>query len=408
MEIRKIQPEEIAAVRAICFLAFEKNIDFTESPERSAEQILHSPLTRMHQNYTETWAAFNEENEPIATAAHCTAKVKLDDSEVKLEEIGDVASLPQAQGKGTVRVLFQKILQEAYEKGVELSGLYPFSDGYYAHLGYSNCVKNHIWKLALNQIPRWETTGICKPYQAGHEMEKDLEQVYKKAAEGYNLSIIREKPEWQRQLMLLLPYRDGFYTYIYYNKEGLAAGYLSYQINRTSGMLDCKQFFYTDVDSLKGLLMFLKGKAAYYGAAQIPLPSSVPLEWMLQEFHLNTPQSSGYSMEMHGMTRIVHLQRALKAVRFGQDGQLRLKITDPLLVQNNGTFEIAWKNNRLCLFEKSSLPADAELSIGQLTRFVCTGLREEECALMPEFSPDVLSRLETAFPPKKTATFDYY
>ncbi len=408
MEIRKIRPQEVEAVRALCFTAFEAKIDFTASPKESADQILHRPLTRMHQNYLETWAAFNEENDPIATAAHCTLKARLDGSAVGLEGIGDVASLPQAQGKGTIRILFQNILKEAYEKGVELSGLYPFSDGYYARLGYANCVKNHVWQLCPGQIPSWKTEGICKPYAEGRGMEEHLEQIYEKAAKEYNLSLIRQQPEWNRQLKLFLPHRDGFYTYLYYSVFGEPTGYVSYQADHDSKTLECRQFFFTDADALKGLLLFLKGKAAYYNTVSIPLPCTVPLELLLSEFHLNAPHNPAYTLEMHGMTRIVHLRRALEAARFGPDGALRLAVSDPILEQNSGTFELEWKNGRLNKMEKTTQPADAEVSIAQLTRFLCAGLRQEELSLMPQISAQAALQLEKAFPPKKTTVFDYY
>ena len=106
MHIRTIRPQEIAAVRALCFSAFEANIDFTSSPQASAEQILHAPLTRMQQQYLNTFAAFDEQENPIATVAQCTPRARFDGGILQMEAIGDVATLPQAQGTGAVRKMF--------------------------------------------------------------------------------------------------------------------------------------------------------------------------------------------------------------------------------------------------------------------------------------------------------------
>ena len=209
MHIRTIRPQEVAAVRALCFTAFEANIDFTSSPQASAEQILHAPLTRMQQQYLNTFAAFDEQENPIATVAHCTQRARFDGGIVQMEAIGDVASLPQAQGTGAVRKMFAEILQQAYQQEIPFSYLYPFSEGYYARLGYSCCVKNHIWRLPLSHLPAMSYEGVCRPYLADQQMEAALEQVYSQAAKDWNLSVVREQPEWNRQLRLFIQRPEG-------------------------------------------------------------------------------------------------------------------------------------------------------------------------------------------------------
>lgn len=408
MMIRTIRPEEVAAVRALCFTAFEANIDRTSSPEASAEQILHAPLTRMQQQYLNTFAAFDEEGVPIATVAHCTQKVRFDGGVERMEAIGDVASLPQAQGTGAVRRMFEEILRQAYGQEVAFSYLYPFSDGYYARLGYACCVKNHIWRLALAQLPAFAHQGVCKPCLPGQQREQDLEKVYARAVEGCNLAVVRQQPEWNRQLRLLTPFRDGSFTYVYYGKEGQPTGYFTYQPDKKERRIECRQFFFTDQDALRGMLHFFRSKNAYYETASITLPSYLPLDLLLNEFHLGGPLHTSYTLQMHGMVRIVHLRRALQAARYGEDGRLVLQVEDPLVPPNQGVFELVWKGHRLVSMQPTDALPQLRLPIGMLSRFVCGGIRPEEIPFLPEAEPEALEQLQRAFPAKTAGIFDYF
>ena len=408
MHIRTIRPQEVAAVRALCFTAFEANIDFTSSPQASAEQILHAPLTRMQQQYLNTFAAFDEQENPIATVAHCTQRARFDGGIVQMEAIGDVASLPQAQGTGAVRKMFAEILQQAYQQEIPFSYLYPFSEGYYARLGYSCCVKNHIWRLPLSHLPAMSYEGSCRPYLADQQMEAALEQVYSQAAKDWNLSVVREQPEWNRQLRLFTPFKDGYFTYLYISKEGRPTGYFSYQPNKKERKIECRQLFFTDLDALQGMLQFFRSKNAYYDVLHLTLPSQLPLDLLLTEFHLGGDLHTSYALQMHGMVRIVHLQKALRAARYGEDGRLVLQVTDSLLPQNEGTFEMVWQDHQLVSFQPSCLPPEAKLPISLLSRLVCSGIRQEETPFIPVSNPQALQQMMKAFPPKQAGIFDYF
>lgn len=408
MDIRTITPHELAAVRTLCFTAFEDDIDGTGNPQASAHQILHTPLTRMHQNYLATWAAFDDSGNPIATVAHCTQTAHFDGSHVPLEAIGDVASLPQAHGTGTVRRLFQEILQLAYEQEIPFSYLYPFSDGYYARLGYSCCVKNHIWHLVLSQLPSFSFSGECRPFFTGQDMERDLEQIYNQAVQPYNLSLIREQPEWNRQLKRLDPFRDSYFTYLYYDQNNVPTGYLSYQVHKASRRLECKQFFFVQSDALQGMLAFLKGKQSYYHTVDIPLPCDVPLDLLLTEFHLNSPHNTCYTLEMHGMVRIVHLAAAFRAARFNGSGKFVFSVLDPLLEKNNGIFELIYKDGCFVSLVSCEKVPCIQLTIPLLARFLCAGVRESDLQFLPSCPPQTVELLKKVFPPKVTGIFDYF
>jgi predicted acetyltransferase len=50
--------------------------------------------------------------------------------------LGSVCAFPEVRRNGLVRRLLKEHFHQAYEKGVAISGLYPFKDSFYQRLGY--------------------------------------------------------------------------------------------------------------------------------------------------------------------------------------------------------------------------------------------------------------------------------
>lgn len=414
MLIRKIKDDELKRTREICYTAFEFNIDGEETPAKSAEMIRKNPQTRMKQQYLNTYGAFDEDNEMQACVSYCIASINFDGSIAHVAEVGDVASLPCSHGKGAVKGMFREILNDCYQSNVPFSYLYPFSGTYYNQFGYSYCVKNNIWKLSLDQLPNYRTTGTVVGYTP--QRLSDVSEIYRQYTAGRNLSIVREDIEWHYAIGQFDPYRDHVFTYIYYDDTHNPLGYLTYskQIDgKSNTIINCSAFCFVNRNGLLGLLDFLRSKKADYVYAQVSLPSDIDLTYIVPEHSLGAQRSSSAQQKPHGMVRVVHLHEALKLAKPVKSGTVSMNVTDKYLPQNNGKWELSWENGKFISIVQSAntetSKADITLDIALLSRLLCSGISSSQAALLPEGTFDCDIQLFcNLFPVKNVGIFEYF
>lgn len=410
MEIRDIAtPEELERSRALCYIAFEFNIDDEPSPRASAERILNDPVTRMKQRYENTMAAFDGNGEMQACLSRCTADVAFDGGKVKLLEVGDVASMPGCRGQGVVKELFRTMLLHAHDNGVEFSALYPFSGSYYRQYGYEYCQRLITWQLRLSLLPRFNTGGSLRLYTPA--LTGDLKRVYNAFVLGRNLSTVREDIEWYNTAGRFDPAVDKVFTYIYYSKDGEPLGYMTYhnQADTQGSIMRCTQFAYANREGLLGLLDYARSRQAQHNYISLPLPEDVRPELVIPEFNLSAAVKNSMTLSMHGMVRVVNLKNALFAARFEGDGDIVMQLDDGYLPQNNGVWRLQWHSGRCTVFERTDSPPSLRLDISLFSSLLCGGLSPCDLALLPpgctQADGETLLRL---FPRKRVGLFEYY
>lgn len=406
MEIRTVTAQELEACRRLCFTAFESSIDSTATPGESAAKILSDPVTRMQSTPRNTLAAFLD-GAPAACLSSCIYRVRFDGSEADMAGVGDVASLPRCQGKGVMRELFLQMLSGYYRQRVPFSYLYPFSGTYYAQYGYSYCVKQTLWELNLDKLPHFPREGRMELYSP--EQLDAVKTVYEDFTRGLNLAVCREDMEWRHIIGQFDPAVDRIFTYVYYDEANCPSGYLIYnrEQGKHGGILNCREFCYRSREGLLGLLSFCRSKGAYYEIARIPLPERVPLELLLTEFSLPQNRPTGIRQRMHGMVRVVHVKAALKAARFQGEGRVALNLLDPLLPDNCGLWQIAWKDGQLCSCERRDGCEGAQftMDIGLFSRLLCRGITPQAASLLPKELQALPAGL---FPAKDAGILEYF
>ncbi|MEG0942417.1 MAG: GNAT family N-acetyltransferase [Angelakisella sp.] len=410
MQIRPITENELEASRALCYVAFEFNIDGAPTPASSAQKIITTPQTRMKQQYQDTLAAFDEDGSMVACVSPCTLDTQLDGNIVQLMGVGDVAALPCCQGKGVMKQLFSRLLHDAYDHSIELSYLYPFSGSYYRQFGYSYCLRTVMWRLRLSLLPKFSTHGTVKLYNP--TFLADIKCIYRKFTTSFNLAIQREDIEWYSVIGQYDPCVDRVFTYVYYSSEGVAEGYMTYRKQDALGGSEmyCTQFAYTCREGLMGLLDFARSRQAYHEYVTITLPDNIRLELLLPEFDMSPATKSIIGAAMRGMVRVVHLPNAVRAARFVGDGDVTIAISDSYLTQNAGVWQLSWRGGQCTELQRlAQTHADLCMGIDLFSNLLCKGILPEDIPLLPaEAVGSDSSLLLRLFPHKSVGIFEYF
>lgn len=369
MVVRKIKDAELKRCGEVMALAFE----FPCTEERSNEEILKDakehPKGRGERFYTEKWAAFEDDDETMMGFMFTIPYVvNFDGHACKMNGIGGVSTLPQYRRGGVIRSCFEKCLPAMYEEGYAFSYLYPFSSAFYRKFGYEMCGEQVQYEVNLQAYHRFDVGGHTVLAE-GDCCFEDIKRVYKAFARGMNMMCMREDDDypWAKGLN---PAKDCVYTFVYYSAAGEAKGVMTFSKEQTDGFyakLNCKQFFFSDVEGLKGLLNHALAYTAYYSHICFRLPIHMDLLSIVPEW----PKFPYQRTLAHvGMGRVIDVKQVLGLAKYRGQGTVRIGITDPQIPQNNGCFTVSFAEGKALSVTEEDASPDISMGIADFSRLI--------------------------------------
>jgi len=369
MIVRKIRDTELKRCGEVMSLAFE----FPCNEERSNDEILRDvkehPKGRGQRFYTEKWAVFEEDGQTMMGFMSTTPYVvNFDGHACKMNGIGGVSTLPQYRRNGVIRSCFAKSLPAMYEEGYAFSYLYPFSSVFYRKFGYELCGEQVLYEVNLQAYSRFDIGGHVVLAE-GDACFEDIKRVYRDFAARMNMMCVREDDDypWARDLD---PAKDCVYTFVYYNSAGIPKGVMTFSKERTDGFyakLACKQFFFSDIEGLKGLLNHALAYTAYYSHICFRLPAHMDVLSVIPEW----PKLPYQRTLAHvGMARVVNVEQVLSLAKYRGEGTVRIEITDPQIPQNNGCFTVSFAQGKAISVTKEEGAPDVSMGITDFSRLI--------------------------------------
>ena len=136
--------------------------------------------------------------------------------------------------------------------------------------------------------------------------------------------------------------------------------------------------------------------SADHSHATLCLPTDVDLRGVLPEWSFGNMERT---VEQRGMVRAVNVEGLLRVARARGEGRLRVGVTDPLLPENTGCFEVSFAPDRPNAVRRVDDPPEIDLTIQDFSRLI-VGCCD---AADPEWLPDVRLRC----PPERAAQLFY-
>ncbi len=208
-------------------------------------------------------------------------RIFLRGKEYDINYVSGVATLPQFRNRGLVREMYALAFKEMEKRKHPFSLLVPFNYPFYEKFGYKQCYEK-TYAFAQEIVDE----GIC---EISAELIEELDRIYRKEMADKNGYAVRTKGDWQRILEDLLVISKG-----------------------------------RVVLSDNGYALITKEEKGY----------------KLHEVFGRMPQGVLLERRSFAMARIIDAKRLLQDMAEGFFGEIKLKITDEILPQNNLTLKI--------------------------------------------------------------------
>ena len=360
MIIRRTLPEENRRVNEIFAIAFEQPLDENNPPIRES---------------TMTYAAFTDDMQMMSTVTFTDFDVNFDGNTCKTAGAGGVATLPQYRRGGSVRGCFTKALPELYKDGYDFSYLFPFSTIYYRKFGYESCVRKYQTVVNLGLLDPPKTEGSLVLAECGSDFSGAVKAVDAVWESKYNMAV-RHDEEYYSWVLKCDPAVKQEFTYIYFSKNGTPKAYTTFRkAEEPDGRnLVCRHFCFTDKEGYNGLMSLFRSFASDHRLVRFDLPADPGMFYLMPEWSLGAVK---FTVVPAGMVRVINVKSVLKKARYKGSGHIVLKITDEIIPENCGCFEIRFTDGRADSVTQTSSTPDAILGIATFSALI-TGVCQFE------------------------------
>lgn len=277
--------------------------------------------------------------------------------------IGDVMTAPEYAGQGGAGKLLTAALTEMAANRVPLSYLAPFAYGYYRRFGYEHVFNRSQQVIAATALPRVkisDDSGSVTRY--GNEGLALIKHFYAAHPRNHRGGLVR--PDWWWHYLTL---KHTWSVAIYRNAAQVIEGYLIYDRQATTFAI--QDWATSTATAFNRLANFVTKHATTFQQFSYTAPDADNGFALLAD-----PYNLNVHVEPYMMARIVLLHDFLARYPFRQDfDSLRLAISDPLLLANQGIWAISRRKGRLtCNRVSAELTgtSDLQLTIQQLTKAV--------------------------------------
>ena len=377
MQIRRMEGKERFDAALISAYCFHFRVEDVQAEKEKWEEREKKTAHKY-----EDWGAFDSDGTLMAHIMNHSFEFYLDGQVIRTGGIGGVSTLPQYRDRGAVRKIFAQILPGAYRSGEVLSTLYPFKHAFYRKQGYEVVTYQNEYTLKPGYLSHYPFDGEVHQWKNGDPVTEFLE-VYRKFAPTCNLSMLRGEEEMLEHLKVEHPLMDRKFSYIL-RKDGNPVAYIIFTDikNDPAAILKVEELAWTCREGFLGLLSFLGRFEADYGSIRLRLPAGIDLLRIIQtDQAYQIKKETGQSF----MVRVVNAKRLLEIIRKPADCDFTVKITDPIIPENNQILRVKNEWVEVISGQSPSLSAagapDLEVSVQALGQLAVGCINLDEAML---------------------------
>ena len=401
IEIRRLNAEEVPYLSRMMSVVFNFRRDFAKE-----ENQIPDPLARPPEW---SWGAFDGAK-LVSAMTEIEYLMRFDGHSVPMSGIGGVGTLPEARKGGHVRAIFEKLLPEAYEKGVIFSNLTPFSHSFYRKFGYETaCARNNI-TIPVREFAHLKLKGHFTQIMSDSDTS-GLNEVHRRYIADINHGICRDHWPDNKGWRIFVkddPYATGTFVYLWQDDAGKNRGYIKYQdvMQDNEHVISVRELAFADPQALRGVLSIIGGLGAQFRKVQWLMPTFIdPIDLV------NNPWEVEQRVIPRDMTRLINVKAALKMMRRPDgEGAYVIQVDDGQISANSGKFLVEYspKETRVSPTQKDphircDIPALSQLVTGYRT--LENALLTRESGLEVYGNRDTLNQVFTLRPQHVTEYF---
>ena len=245
-----------------------------------------------------------------------------------------VAVSPEYRGKGYMKKLLNFSLNNAFSKGIDIVFLSPINTEIYSNFGFGYISGLEHYKIKLEDIP---FSTISKDIEIKKVKENDFDsmiELYNRKMKDNKIYLQRDKSYFSRIKAEIESDNGKIYTFY---KEKRIVGYLMCYFKE--GEISIREFFYSDIETTKTMLAFLKTFKEYYSDLEVTTPQGSNLNFLFPN-QLKVEKSENPYI----LARILNVKNIFSYLNI-KDINFKIKVNDSIISENNGVFSIDRSGN---------------------------------------------------------------
>lgn len=410
MEIRTITAAEVDGFATLNAYAFHW--------DESTRERVHATIRA-----NEVWGAFLDGG--LAAGAWVIPLTSwMQGREIPMAGVAAVAVAPEHRGRGIVRGLLTRILQEMKRTGMATSTLYPSTYTLYRKFGWELGAEDRAytfhpgdlaWALGRGEGGGFGQGGSGSMRRCTLADVGTLDQVYQAYARPRNGWVMRTPEWWQRRVLRLL--KGGMHAFLWLNGHGAPRGYLVYSLSGEDILkqsMTIREWVALDTEAFAGTAAFIAGHNTV-ALVRWTAPAGDTLLTQLAD-----PRIDAKILPRH-MFRVVDVQAALALRPYPVQcrGTLRLTIGDEAAPWNHGSFDLQLEGGAARIAPSGQRPhaggaqpaGELACDVGTLSQIYCGYLSPLEASALGKLRadrPEALALAEEAFAALPPHMSDYF
>ena len=339
------------------------------------------------------------------------------DGWIQVGGLGRLGVYPHFRRQGLAGGVIRLVLQQSYEQGDLLSLLYPTSFGLYRRYGYALASRHVLYCVPPGAFP--DDVGRERIRPATPADVQEINHCYENQLYGA-LGLIRRSARIWRDSYLMGPPEEPSARWVYVGDSGQIEGYLATVYNQTANFavqrLEVREWFVTSGAALRAFMGFFRAQSSSIELVQVPAQPRWSLEGALVEpVWPQDPDVSPWRQPLGKICstlvgRIIHLDKAIAARGFAEDGRINLLVEDWGLPVNSGYRALCTEGGRGELRAAEEGLADVRLDISVLSSLYCGATTARQALIFGqlEASPEAAEQLDRMLGDSSFMVWDYF
>lgn len=284
-------------------------------------------------------------------------KMKLNNKVYDASYVVGVSTSPIARGNGYMKVLMKQALLEMYNRGQLISILMPIDYRLYRHYGFEHCYDCVEYKLDVNFLKENKLNG--KFAFVNDDNLGNLKKIYGNCMQDYNGYILRDDNYYKNLIKELKTENGNIYMH---ETDDVYDGYIIYSIE--NGSMFVRELVYENIMCLKSFLKFIYNHNTQVKEIIINVPLSNKINLLMDNL-----KDINIRIKPFMMGRIINVKKFLESIEIQQNiiESKIIKIEDTYIEENNKTFKITIKDNKIDILETQE-DCDIQININVLSQ----------------------------------------
>jgi predicted acetyltransferase len=292
----------------------------------------------------ETRAIFGDDGELKAGLINFPLTLYMGGARMGMGAVAGVVSLPEFRREGNVGELLRGLIAEEKEKGVPLSGLYPFKQAFYRQFGWELASHWLGHSIAVEELaPYRRSSGTVERYAAAEADWRELERIYSTAHSQDYGYVVRETESFWRDWTLQTWGQAAYYAALWRpSRDARPEGYLIYRFNKADdGAMELviRELVALTREAEAGLWGYVAQHDSQVKKVQYRTLRDYPLSHLVE----NT-RGVKSTLESGWMLRFIDVKAAIEGRPWpgAQDGSAVIGITDEQAPWNAGSWRLTF------------------------------------------------------------------